>query len=126
MFRIQPLANEVNLVAGVGGVGRDVRTLPPGTITVTPLSRNAANTLGSQPLVANGLAFDKHGDLFVADTARGALWKVKLDRRGNVLNRMGCDSTFTANTLSRECLRRPSAAGRGGRDCAGSGRQHLG
>ena len=99
MFRIQPIANEVNLVAGVGGVGRDVRTLPAGTITVTPLSRNAANTLGSQPLVANGLAFDKHGDLFVSDTARGALWKVKLDRRGNVQSRMGCDTTFTANTL---------------------------
>src|SRR5207237_894976 len=61
VFRIQPMANEVNLIAGVGGVGRDVRTLPPGTIAVTPTTRNAANTLGSQPLVANGLAFDKDG-----------------------------------------------------------------
>src|SRR5204862_7869633 len=32
MFRVQPMANEVNLVTGTGGVGRDVRTLPPGTI----------------------------------------------------------------------------------------------
>jgi sugar lactone lactonase YvrE len=99
MFRIQPMANEANLVAGVGGVGRDVRTLGSGTITVTPLTRNAANTLGSQPLVANGLAFDNDGDLIVADTARGALWKVELDRAGNVLSDMGCDTTFTANTL---------------------------
>ncbi|HKB39838.1 MAG TPA: hypothetical protein VKD72_25610, partial [Gemmataceae bacterium] len=76
VFRVQPMANEVNLdAAGVGGVGRDVRTLPPGTITVLPGSRNAANTLGSQPLVANGLAFDNRGDLLVSDTARGALWK---------------------------------------------------
>lgn len=102
MFRIQPLANEVNLVGGVGGVGRDVRTLPPGAITVTPLSRNAQNTAGSQPLVANGLAFDDDGDLIVSDTARGALWKVNLGHHGNVRSRMGCDTTFTANTLCLE------------------------
>jgi sugar lactone lactonase YvrE len=101
-FRIQPMANEVNLNAGVGGVGRDARTLPPGTITVTPTSRSAANTAGSQPLVANGVAFDKHGDLFVADTARGAIWKVKLDRHGNVRSRTNCDTTFPGNTLCLE------------------------
>ena len=103
MFRIPPMANEVNLDAGgVGGVGRDVRGLPPGTITVTPLTRNAANTLGSQPLVANGLAFEESGDLIVADTARGALWKVTIDRHGNVKSSTGCDTTFTANTLCLE------------------------
>jgi len=100
VFRIQPMANEVNLdVAGVGGIGRDVRALPPGTITVTPTTRNAANALGSQPLVANGLAFNKEGDLFNIDTARGALWKVEFDRHGNLKSPTGCDTTFTANTL---------------------------
>ena len=91
-------------MAGVGGVGRDVRTLPPGAITVTPLTRNAQNTAGSQPLVANGLAFDKDGDLFVSDTARAALWKVRFDRQGNLRSRTGCDTTFTANTLCLENL----------------------
>ena len=99
MFRIQPMANEVNLVGGVGGVGRDVRSLPTGTITVTPTSRNAANTLGSQPLVANGVQVDRHGHLIIADTARGALWKVRLRSDGTVASRMGCDTTFTANTV---------------------------
>jgi streptogramin lyase len=111
VFRIQPMANEVNLVDGVGGVGRDVRALPLGTITVTPTSRNAAlNTvgcptppgpcvLGSQPLVTNGLAFNKKGDLFNIDTARGALWKMEFDRDGNLKSPTGCDTTFTANTL---------------------------
>lgn len=102
MFRIQPMANEVNLVGGVGGVGRDARTLPPGAITVTPASRNAQNTAGSQPLVANGVAFDDDGDLIVADTARGALWKVKFRHDGTVRSRMGCDTTFTPNTLCLE------------------------
>ncbi len=88
VFRIQPMSNEVNLDAnGVGGVGRDIRDLPPGTITVTPTTRNAANTLGSQPLVANGLA------------ARGALWKVEFSRNGTLKSPTGCDTTFTENTL---------------------------
>jgi sugar lactone lactonase YvrE len=100
VFRIQPMSNEVNLDAsGMGGVGRDVRTLLPGTITVTPTTRNAANTLGSQPLVANGLAFNKKGDLFNIDTARGALWKIEFDRHGNLKSPTGCDTTFTTNTL---------------------------
>ena len=105
------MSNEVNLVAGVGGVGRDIRALPPGVILVTPTTRNAAlNTvcpapfttpcaLGSQPLVANGLAFTKKGDLFNIDTARGALWKIEFDRHGNLKSPTGCDTTFTANTL---------------------------
>jgi sugar lactone lactonase YvrE len=99
VFRVQPMANEVNLVSNVGGVGRDVRDLPLGTITVTDASRNAANTASSQPLVANGLAFNKSGDLFVADTARGAIWKVQFDRQGNLRSPTGCDKTFTDNTL---------------------------
>jgi sugar lactone lactonase YvrE len=113
VFRIQPLSNEVNLdAANVGGVGRDVRTLPPGLITVTAATRNAAlNTvgcptppgppcvLGSQPLVANGLAFNRRGDLFNIDTARGALWKIEFDLYGNLKSPTGCDTTFTRNTL---------------------------
>jgi sugar lactone lactonase YvrE len=99
VFRVQPMANEVNLVEGVGGVGRDVRALPLGTITVTPTSRNAANILGSQPLVANGIAFNQAGDMFVIDTARGALWKVQFDGQGNLKSPVDCDTTFTANTL---------------------------
>jgi sugar lactone lactonase YvrE len=100
MVRVQPLSNEVNLnAAAVGGVGRDIRTLPPGAITVTQTTRNAQNILGSQPLVANGVAFTHHGDLLVADTARGAIWKIEFDPRGEIRSAVGCDTTFTANTL---------------------------
>jgi sugar lactone lactonase YvrE len=100
VFRIQPMANTANLDAnGVGGVGRDIRALPLGTITVTPTSRNAANALGSQPLVANGLAFNEKGDLFNIDTARGALWKIEFNRRGELKSPTGCDTMFTPNTL---------------------------
>jgi sugar lactone lactonase YvrE len=81
VFRIQPMAN-------TAGVGRQAGTLQPGVVAPNP-----------QPLVANGVAFDREGDLYVADTARGALWKVELDRHGNVKSPMGCDKAFTDNTL---------------------------
>ena len=37
--------------------------------------------------------------MFVIDSARGALWKIEFDRRGNLKSPVGCDSTFTPNTL---------------------------
>jgi sugar lactone lactonase YvrE len=104
MFRVPPMANEVNLASGTGGVGRDVRSLPPGTITVTATSRNAANTLGSQPLVANGVQFDRHGNLYVADTARGAIWRVRIRDDKSIATAMGCDTTFTPNTLCLDAV----------------------
>ncbi|HEY7560480.1 MAG TPA: SMP-30/gluconolactonase/LRE family protein, partial [Candidatus Binatia bacterium] len=71
--------------SSVTAVGRDPRTLPPGT---------------SQPLVANGLAFDSKGDLYNADTARGAIWRVKFKNNGELENHQtGCDIIFTPNTL---------------------------
>lgn len=80
MLRVQPMANSV-------GVGRQAATLQPG-LPPSP-----------QGIVANGVAFTEDGDLLVADTARGAIWHVELDRHGNVLSTTGCDTTFTANTL---------------------------
>src|SRR5258706_8346654 len=97
MFRIPPMINEVN--QATGGIGRDVRSAPPATVTVTPTSRNASNTLGSQPLVANGLAFDNRGNLYIADTARGAPWRLKVSSNSTPNISTGCDTTYTANTL---------------------------
>ena len=97
MFRIPPMVNEVNQADG--GIGRDVRSLPPGTVAVTATSRNASNLLGSQPLVANGLAFDHRGNLIIADTARGALWRVRVSQNSTPITSTGCDTTYTANTL---------------------------
>lgn len=79
-FRIQPMRN-------AAGVGRSNQTLQP---VAAP---------NPQPLVANGVAFTRDGDLYVADTARGALWKIEFDRNGAMKNRMGCDTTFLPKTL---------------------------
>jgi sugar lactone lactonase YvrE len=85
LFRVPPMANSV-------GVGRQNQTLQPGAPPAT------------QGIVANGLAFDEDGDLFVADTARGALWRVELSRRGGLRTPTGCDVTYTADTLCLDAL----------------------
>ncbi len=92
VFRVPPMRNSTALGGAIAGegVGRQARSFPPGTLE---------NAAGGQDLVANGLAFDETGDLFIADTARGAIWRVEFDHRGNVKSRMGCDVTFTRNTL---------------------------
>jgi sugar lactone lactonase YvrE len=102
VFRIQPMSNDLDptKTGNINNVGSDRRTLPPGTIgTLGTAVRMATNTGASQPLVANGLAFNKDGDLFNIDTARGALWKIEFNRRGEVKSPTGCDSTFMPNTL---------------------------
>jgi sugar lactone lactonase YvrE len=104
MFRIQPMRNSTSLggvVAG-DGVGRQARTFPPGTLTVTvapSATPTVVTPVGGQDLVANGLVFQNNGDLIVADTARGALWKIEFDAKGNVASRTGCDESFAENTL---------------------------
>jgi sugar lactone lactonase YvrE len=83
MFRVPPMANSI-------GVGRQNGTLQGTTPT------NAPNP---QDIVANGIVVTRDGQIVVADTARGALWKVRLDSSGNVASPTGCDQTYTADTL---------------------------
>ncbi len=102
-FRIQPMRNgtalggDITAAAGAEptqGVGRQARTFPHTAAGGNP-----------QDLVANGVAFDQRRNLFIADTARGAIWKVVFDRNGNLRNgQVGCDTTFTANTLCLDSI----------------------
>ncbi|HZZ93955.1 MAG TPA: hypothetical protein VFE23_15445 [Usitatibacter sp.] len=83
-LRIPAMANGVISTSTPAGVGRSVITLPAGT---------------AQPLVANGVQFDHEHNLYIADTARGALWKVHLAEDSTPVANMGCDSTYPADTL---------------------------
>jgi sugar lactone lactonase YvrE len=87
----------VPTVASANGVGRQVQTLQG---TQTP----AVNP-NTQAIVANGIEFAKDGSaVFVADTARGAVWKIALDAKGNVSGKLGCDAAYPANTLCADSL----------------------
>ncbi len=85
LFRVPTMANTV-------GVGRQNQAVQP---SAPP---------GTQGIVANGLAFAKDGALLIADTARGALWRVDLSKDGDVLTPTGCDTTFAAGTLCLDAL----------------------
>ena len=84
MFRIPPTANGL-------GVGRQETTL----------QGSSPNTGNPQDIVANGIGFTPAGDVLVADTARGAIWRVQLDATGEPESPMGCDSSYpsAADTL---------------------------
>jgi sugar lactone lactonase YvrE len=104
VFRVQPMRNGTSLGGLVpgDGVGRQVRSFPPGTLTITvPASATptVVTPAGGQDLVANGVAFDNDGDMFIADTARGAIWRVQFDHRGHLTSPVGCDTTFAPDTL---------------------------
>ena len=92
VFRIQPM-NNGSTFGGTfpldPGVGRVNATMQP----------NGVPANNPQNLVANGIAFKRDGDMFVIDTARGALWKISFDLYGNLKSPTGCDTTFTPNTL---------------------------
>ena len=105
VFRVQPMVNDVVLSfpdeeppLEISGGARPT-SAPPATVLITPTGRQGSNIGGSQHLVANGLAFDRDGSLFIGDTARGAIWRVELGRHGQLRSPVGCDSTFTSNTL---------------------------
>ncbi|MDZ7653559.1 MAG: SMP-30/gluconolactonase/LRE family protein [Burkholderiaceae bacterium] len=80
-------------VAG-GGSGTIFRVGPGGgaalpVAQIERFSRTLPDSRTQQAIVANGLAFDARGVLHVADTARGAIWKVSI----------GADAKAAAPTL---------------------------
>jgi sugar lactone lactonase YvrE len=98
-------------LTGAGAAGDAIAVLSPNAgappvatifATGTPATLQPPLAPAPQNIVANGLAFTPDGALLVADTARGALWRVELDQDGSVLSPVGCDTTFTADTLCFE------------------------
>jgi len=107
VFRVQAMSNDVTAPphnSGFGGVGRAVVYTAVSLNVFELFSRYIVSTGLTQPMVASGLAFDKHGNLFVSATARGAIWRVQFDRFGNLQSRTNCDTTFPANTLCLDNL----------------------
>jgi sugar lactone lactonase YvrE len=105
--------DEGNLWSTDGGSGQGIiwKTAPgggdgveqfriPSMVNSLGIGRsNSTVTGGPQQIVGNGILFTANGDMLVADTARGAIWKIAFDSRGNVTSPENCDSTYPADTL---------------------------
>jgi sugar lactone lactonase YvrE len=76
-----------NLYVSGGRSGRVYRLAPSGgaaqlAAQIEPHTRKLPDGKSEQAIVANGLAFDAKGILHVADTARGAVWRVVIQPGG--------------------------------------------
>jgi sugar lactone lactonase YvrE len=76
-----------NLYVSGGGSGIVYRVGPAGgaaqpAAQIEKHTRTLPDGKTRQSIVANGIAFDANGVLFVADTARGAVWKVAIGADG--------------------------------------------
>ncbi len=76
-----------NLYVSGARTGRVHRVGPAGGVAEVILqieahTRTLPDGKTQQPIVANGLIFDNTGVLYIADTARGAIWKVAIGADG--------------------------------------------
>jgi sugar lactone lactonase YvrE len=76
-----------NLFVSGGGSGIVYRAGPDGgaaqaAVQIEKHTRTLPDGKSQQAIVANGLEFDRNGVLHVADTARGAIWKVVIEPDG--------------------------------------------
>jgi sugar lactone lactonase YvrE len=81
-----------NLFVSDSSGGRIYRVTRDGAVTVwsadpllTGANPTACGTFPVGPLGANGVAFDKHGDLFVANTTVGAIVRIPVAKDGSAL-----------------------------------------
>ena len=77
-----------NLYVAGARTGRIYRVGPSGgraevVLQVEPHTRTLPDGKTQQSIVANGVAFDADGVLYITDTARGAIWKVALAADGS-------------------------------------------
>jgi sugar lactone lactonase YvrE len=76
-----------NLYVTGARTGRIYRVGPAGgkaevVLQIEPHNRTLPDGKSQQPIVANGVAFDANGMLYIADTARGAIWKTTISPDG--------------------------------------------
>jgi sugar lactone lactonase YvrE len=83
-----------------GGPGLEAFRVPA-MLNDKVIGRTVFTTGNSNPqaIVTNGIAFTHSGDLLVADTARGAIWRVELAPDETVLSPEGCDEVYAADAL---------------------------
>jgi streptogramin lyase len=112
VFRVPPVGNGT-IYGGrlsaptTSGIGRQIVNLPVGMQSEV---RQVANGIAvveryDDATHAEGRGKARLATVYIADTARGALWAAHLDGRGDLApGQTGCDPTLQENTLCDEAL----------------------
>jgi hypothetical protein len=111
-FRVPPVANGTIyggqlITPTTSGIGRQIINLPVGTQSEVRQVANGIAVVERQDAIGPdlGKGWFRNAAVYVADTARGAIWAVRLDEFGNVLpGQTGCDPTLQTNTLCDDAL----------------------
>jgi streptogramin lyase len=111
VFRVPPVANGTTYggrlsVPNAFGIGRQIVYVPIG---MNPEVKQVANGIAVVERSNDEGFAQGHGHsmvtLYVADTARGAIWAARLDEKGNLApGQTGCDPTLQDNTLCEDAL----------------------
>jgi sugar lactone lactonase YvrE len=112
VFRVPPVSNGTTNggrlgVPSAAGIGRQIINVPAGPQGEVRAVANGIAVVETNSGVAPGSgARNPHSaTLFIADTARGAIWAVRLDERRTVVTgQTGCDPTLQVNTLCEHVL----------------------
>ena len=106
-LRVPPMRNVTTLGGNVSPNPPD-RPAGVGSVryTVPRHDPNAPSTSDRQDIVANGVAFSADGrKIFIADTARGAIWAADLTNTGELEpDQTGCDPTYHEDALCTDRL----------------------
>jgi len=100
ILRVPPVANGTIYggllsLPSTSGIGRQIVHVPPGT---QPEVKQAANGVA---VVGRGAA----ATLYIADTARGAIWAAALDEHGDLVpGQTGCNASLQADTLCDDAV----------------------
>jgi streptogramin lyase len=112
VFRVPPVGNGTTYggrmsVPNASGIGRQIVNLPVGMQAEV---RQVANGIAvveryDDAAHASGQGRPPLTTLYVADTARGAIWAVRLDERGDLApGQTGCDPTLQEDTLCEDAV----------------------
>jgi streptogramin lyase len=112
VFRVPPVYNGTTLggkltVPTASGIGRQIINVPAGPQGEVRAVANgiAAVARYNEAVHEIGRGNPSSATLYVADTARGAIWAVSLDEDGQLApGQTGCDPTLQENTLCEDVV----------------------
>ncbi|MGE5816187.1 MAG: hypothetical protein ACM36C_16985, partial [Acidobacteriota bacterium] len=111
VFRVPPVANGTTYGGrlngpSASGIGRMIANVPGMQAEVKAVANGVAVVEQyADAAVAKGEGLPRFAAVYIADTARGAVWAVRLTEDGSLApGQTGCDPTLQSNTLCDDAI----------------------